>query len=551
MGFDKVVSLVVNALSGSGGVFPSIPDPDADGMEGGFSGKPTTGEHDYKYRDESGTEVFIVEGLEPAYGVAAYSNTIDEFCQNYVARVVLPLLSCAAAKIVALTFDYGSHDMKDEESQARKQARGTSRQRTTPVQAYLFSDKPEERKSLFRALLAYMMASVPLAHGVTLMICGLTHLSELLPSAGQMPLCVRLSEDGTKHELVHPSRVIGTRRRGGMPFIPADADWFSQIREADDMVKFLMLVFMYWVPPLDALTQDEEAELPSPNIMIVTEDSNILIELLALLSMYMKLNPRMRIKRLGKIRYYHKTIAGYLPKPSVGGIDGEAKPSKDCPVKMGEVYDLKYVANLWGVALDARFDDMGLTGLCALLVTALFRKHDYMRKNYIEGFNSMKVFKLMLSASKSELANRQGYGHVFSITHTAPNGRTPTMFDAFTVQIDYALFSGLVMHLRGPGENVVNDAEIRGEAARMTLWLSKALSITALNFRMPKADATIMFNGHTVPAYGYARPNGICSPVLQMPCAEPTADGELRCLDLRGVYEIHESTLENDKERVK
>lgn len=565
MGAGSEIHPLLRLVLGSA-MMPTLQDADpAAAAATGFTGNLTTGPYNLNsYRSMEKTGVVIFEGLGVVRSCAATSQTLDQFARRFVDKTVVRSLHGEQVQMIILTFDFDRHDLKDCEALERAKARRNSI--PSPVEAQYHAGG-SSRLEMMSYLLKYLMNEAPLRAGLTLIVSGLTHAcSAISRTAGQLPICVRLSADGKSREVVAPWEVIGLRPDSGLSLPRDPQHWFRTTYEADDQVRFWMVCMMYYVPPKVAANWNEPSyaeqhRAMSPHMVIVSEDTGIMIECMAVIAQQYGLSAERR-GRPGNIYFLRSMVLGYTPKEGETELSGR----KGNEVKCGQQINLRLAVRTLCHCFDPLFEGLGLNTPMAFVLLAMLRANDYYTSHVISGTNPYALLRAMASSNKADVLTR-GNNRPFTVHHQSlREGVATSMFDPVSIQIDYAKFAAMMAVLtsraraRRPGpasaaEVVLRDAAVRAHASRISLMMFKTMNNHIPGCVCPSATETQRtLQGTLISSYGYTLaprdPNGvavpsivagapppttICTPLSEMPC-EP--DNPARCSDSRTMYAV-------------
>lgn len=573
MGTGSEIPHLLRLMLGSA-ITPTLMDADpVAAATTGFTGNLTTGPYDMAtLRPIPDTQAVIFEGCYPIRAVIGHSETREQFASRFVERTIIRAMRGDKVQLIILTFDFNRHDLKDCEAEERAHARRNTK--PGPVELdYLAGG--ESRRSLMAYLLSYILNKAPLRPGLTIIISGLTHTCAALRQdvVGQMPLCIRLSEDRLSRQMVAPWEVIGLRPDSGRRSVPHDPrQWFTTTYEADDQVRSWLVFMLYYIPPELAASWDQQSSLvherASPNTLIVSEDTGILIECLAKIAQLYQLAQQHDVRRgrPGALYYTRTMVGGYVPKPGESDLSGR----KGNGVDVGQLINMRLAVRILCHVFDPLFAGLGLNTPMALVLLCMLRANDYYVQHAISGTNAYSLLRAMANSHKADILVR-GDTRPFVLYHINLRDDTPpSMFDPVSVSIDYSKFAAMMTILMrnsrksranehaasGPPE----DAVIRGHASRILLFMVKTLNNDIPGFQCPPAtDAHRTPQGHVVPTYGFikvqrdadtmAAPSAttgpvsttICTPVARMP-TDP--ENPQRCLDGRTVYSSQPQVIE-------
>lgn len=475
------------------------------------------------------TEILIVEGMVPLRAMMDYVATTEELCQRFERAIMQSVVNCTTIWLLVLCFDFARHDMKTETTAARTASAAANKKPPTPVQV-AFRRGGEARAEIMRALRDHFIERAFLRPGLTIMLSGIPPLSPLTPalragsgegeacgakSGGEESRCpralaVRLSRCGGFREVLAPWEVLDTYDEQPVPRDPAK--WFTTTYEADDQIKFWLTLCLYLkprvAPPDDALTQLDalttsfgSVTVPprmaaGPKIVVLSEDTNILLELLVVLEMISKLPERALPPRplsACRVCYMHDIVGGYPAK-----FLGQPDVLDTKPVYIPEVIDLLVAMRVFSSSLESRCERYGSPVFMLMFMVFMSRTHDYYPRVFMSKCMAQGMFFAALRAAQT-----WSDGRVLELAHPTPDGQLfARALDPYSVTINFPPFVALLKKMGGEhAPQWDGDAEPRAHAARMLLWIAKALNNHCPGWTIPSACERIGMP--EVPRFGY------------------------------------------------
>ena len=461
-----------------------------------------------------GTDCLLIECMAPLFALAQNARTLDELCESFEHFFMQIVVNCATISHVVLTFDFGKHALKDVEARTRWQQQQSNASKWTDVVRCYHEDRPRLMAALYNHLVHVMY----IRPGLTLILSGLwpatlgipfgdgarygrkttTPAAESLLAVPlcRVPHCVRTSECGRYRDVLAPWEVLDMFDELPLPRDPEQ--WFASTYEADDQLKFWLTVFLY-------ARHGGAGSTTAWKIAVLSEDSNILLELLVLLGELIALAPEAQPKE----RAITRCSVHYMHGNRVGGhgavfVGQPSTLERKRPLLIPEVINMWAVVRIFCSTLGPdRLERYSCPVFVLMFMVFMCRGHDYSPRVFLERCGAMEMFFAAVQHAPTWSAGV--HGQVLTLSRPIPQGSGKlfaSALDPIHVQLDVEPFIRLIKLMAGTKlPTWANDQALRAHAARMSLWLYKALNNHCPGVVLPHPCELVGETG--VPRYGY------------------------------------------------